>query len=451
MPSMYEIIRLPGQLNRTTWITDQGPYYNSETGNWVPARGHYLFETIHTNRGYELRERTSSRSSRSGSKYIRSQPYYFREVISTDWHGWRAEGYEPSQIWEVRRSMHVSGEGLGGPFTQPECYGWDKGKLMSLEELVAKASNSLLSKVASQDVNLGNAIGERKQTYDLITSAARTIVHGLRDLKSGRLAKDVIQGMFERTNYVAGWVPPSSLPRRERRYRQKVAQRRREEGIATAKSDMRRAAQAALVFDYGIRPLMDDIHGASEGFRRRFLEGQQEIVSVRSSAKDQDITSFVYHDSAIHVQGDGVIDRSARMGVKFRVSNPILRDLQQLGLVNPVSIAWEVTPWSFVVDWFVGVGNFIELQTATAGLSFVDGYTTTREAYTGSCTSVRCGKSGQSYDSNNLSRSDRTVEIRRTPLVGFPAPSLLKGKGIHSETRAREALSLAITNLKFFK
>jgi hypothetical protein len=32
---------------------------------------------------------------------------------------------------------------------------------------------------------------------------------------------------------------------------------------------------------------------------------------------------------------------------------------RSLGLVNPAEIAWEVVPYSFVVDWFLPIGSYI--------------------------------------------------------------------------------------------
>jgi hypothetical protein len=34
---------------------------------------------------------------------------------------------------------------------------------------------------------------------------------------------------------------------------------------------------------------------------------------------------------------------------------------RQMGLANPLSILWERLPWSFVLDWFLPVGNYLEL------------------------------------------------------------------------------------------
>lgn len=46
--------------------------------------------------------------------------------------------------------------------------------------------------------------------------------------------------------------------------------------------------------------------------------------------------------------------------------------------LNPVSIAWELMPWSFVIDWFYDVGGYIRnLETAMLHNSrFIHGYVT---------------------------------------------------------------------------
>jgi hypothetical protein len=50
--------------------------------------------------------------------------------------------------------------------------------------------------------------------------------------------------------------------------------------------------------------------------------------------------------------------------------------LESAGLVNPLSIAWELLPWSFVVDWFIPVGNTLEAMTAGYGLNDNGGWIT---------------------------------------------------------------------------
>jgi hypothetical protein len=61
----------------------------------------------------------------------------------------------------------------------------------------------------------------------------------------------------------------------------------------------------------------------------------------------------------------------------------------QLSSMNPISIAWELMPWSFVVDWFVNMSGYMRaIETAIAYDSyFHSGYKTVTEKH--DCT-FRC-------------------------------------------------------------
>lgn len=58
------------------------------------------------------------------------------------------------------------------------------------------------------------------------------------------------------------------------------------------------------------------------------------------------------------------------------VENPNLHRATTLGLTNPAAIAWELVPFSFVVDWFIPIGNFLNSWTDFLGLRFEDSYNT---------------------------------------------------------------------------
>lgn len=51
----------------------------------------------------------------------------------------------------------------------------------------------------------------------------------------------------------------------------------------------------------------------------------------------------------------------------------VVRHGKQIGLTNPVPAAWEVVPWSFVVDHGITIGNYLELLDATMGCFFLSG------------------------------------------------------------------------------
>lgn len=51
------------------------------------------------------------------------------------------------------------------------------------------------------------------------------------------------------------------------------------------------------------------------------------------------------------------------------------RKIQQLGLDDPLGLIWELTPYSFVVDWFLPVGQWLSSFRSIKGLTFQGGYT----------------------------------------------------------------------------
>lgn len=65
---------------------------------------------------------------------------------------------------------------------------------------------------------------------------------------------------------------------------------------------------------------------------------------------------------------DGTVTFSA--GVV--VTNPNLWLGNKLGLINPLSVAWDLVPWSFVANMFVNIGQLLGSLTDLAGLSLRD-------------------------------------------------------------------------------
>lgn len=76
-------------------------------------------------------------------------------------------------------------------------------------------------------------------------------------------------------------------------------------------------------------------------------------------------------------QWDVTVTEKCRYDVKYviyyRDNNPQLGTMQQYGITNPFLLAWELVPYSFVVDWFVPVGNLLQGLDAFLGKEFLAG------------------------------------------------------------------------------
>jgi len=61
--------------------------------------------------------------------------------------------------------------------------------------------------------------------------------------------------------------------------------------------------------------------------------------------------------------------KTYRIKIEADISTPHLNQAQQLGLTNPALALEELVPFSFVFDWFVQVGDYLQAVTALQGVS----------------------------------------------------------------------------------
>jgi hypothetical protein len=128
-----------------------------------------------------------------------------------------------------------------------------------------------------------------------------------------------------------------------------------------------------LEYHFGWSPLLSDVHDAAKVMSNPFKE-----VSARGTAQSEE--KFDSGESGSFYSyniKDGYKRRYyCVQGCRMSVTNPNLHLADQMGLINPLSLAWEVVPFSFVVDWFASVGSFLGALTDFAGCSLQQGYTT---------------------------------------------------------------------------
>ena len=135
---------------------------------------------------------------------------------------------------------------------------------------------------------------------------------------------------------------------------------------------------AWLELCYGWQPLLADVKGTFDVLKARDKDADTDRVTVkgfRHDVTDVVITSNVSIAGAANplcrVQYRGNVGVFVRLD--YCMVNPALHEIQQLGLVNPVELAWNLIPYSFVVDWFLPVGNYLQAWTADLGYQFLGG------------------------------------------------------------------------------
>lgn len=203
-----------------------------------------------------------------------------------------------------------------------------------------------------------------------------------------------------------------------------------------------------LEYSYGWKPLLSDVYSHAEALAEYLVERSNVVRTEYASARQTVQKDFVYRDMGESwVQFKNIkITTSVKMGVSFRVPEGGLSAANVFGLTNPLLVAWELVPFSFVVDWFLPVGTALESLTATSGLIFVKGYQTShtkREVRTtisqekpytaGGRTRTWTGSVGGNY---------MDFPFSRVPLYSFPSPVAPSFKDPRSFAHAASAIAL---------
>lgn len=187
-----------------------------------------------------------------------------------------------------------------------------------------------------------------------------------------------------------------------------------------------------LEYHFGWEPLLNDVYGAVNTFLDPHLPTARPFKARATNGQDWLVPPAPFGvtrrgNDKFHVQIAGALE----------VTNPNLHLASQLGLINPLSVAWELVPFSFVVDWWGNVGNVLSSYTDFAGVSKKNTYVSDYQV-----------TNSQQVWWYGLSRSYRYVLSQRTT-GDFPGPSLaIKPFQGLSPVRGITAISLLLQKMK---
>lgn len=233
----------------------------------------------------------------------------------------------------------------------------------------------------------------------------------------------------------------------------KSAQKVVKAGQRRADRNSRRAVGAAesyLSYAYGIRPLISDISGVLSGV-------QKKMRRIRETSRSS--TSHSYFETAPWIFTSATAtwnmrtDHVLTANVRAMSLDEYYADLGfNLGFStkNLLTLPWELVPYSFVVDWFVNIGDVIGSLVPSPGFSQL-----------GSCyvvdTSVDMmvhSVSQTASPSNTIVSQDigyfHSTLREKTRRPGLPLPGVVLKSDFRFDnvSRVLEALSLLILQMK---
>jgi hypothetical protein len=115
-----------------------------------------------------------------------------------------------------------------------------------------------------------------------------------------------------------------------------------------------------LAYKFGWQPLMQDLANQRQALMS-FLEPEDGILKAEGVGIERTNASLLANVD------EGIIEYITHIRVQYKISDEFKSGLQKLGAMNPFALAWELMSYSFVVDWFTGMGDFLNSLDAYAG------------------------------------------------------------------------------------
>lgn len=271
------------------------------------------------------------------------------------------------------------------------------------QRLYNAAYSSFIGKVKTDAAELATTLVEWKKSEAMIYDRATKLINGIRAAKRG----DV-----------------------------KALKRLWGKG-AGIRRNLKQQGSNVLEYSFGWAPLVGDIASATAVLGNGI---PSPVVKARRSAvySFQSVSSNSYSRE--------VTNESVSIGWNLRatviVTNPNLFLANQLGLTNPASVLWEITPWSFALDYIVNVSDFLASFTDLLGVQLAHECRT--RMITRNSTRITYNTTKAGYILPGF--GGQIIEVERS--VGIPGPTLtLRPPWRMSVSRASTSVALLLQKL----
>lgn len=240
-----------------------------------------------------------------------------------------------------------------------------------------KALNKLRDQVDLADLSFGQIWGERRETCELV----ETLMVGTANVIKALLRKDYGKS----ASVLREAFGVSASPAQERARMRRVERRLRKEARkvpSRMKVAVAGTENAILAYNLGISPLVQDVKAAVKALSGGNLSGGflVESKATYSSVINDEISWFADpdpRDQTCKCLATVAETHGYTVTLRCRPRFDNLSLLSRLGIADP-SLIWELTSLSFVVDYHLAVGPWLESLNALHEFEWVDGSYTQR-------------------------------------------------------------------------
>lgn len=343
---------------------------------------------------------------------------------------WPPEPFNPSEVtwfrvWERQPRPYerplpfhfyrTVGAGAGSSYANDYVTQYAWGNSPFAGDPIQEAINIALERLddlLGDKASLGATVAEYQSSFDMISERALQLYHAVKRARRGD-----IRGAARGLNLKG---LPTKVPT-----------------PIDGRKVSRKAGGTWLEYWFGWSPLIGDIHSAVK------ILGQDIDVppTFRTRGRSSSSQDYTYTQSwgaqDVHY-GDCKVD--VLLQTKASISDANQKLASALGIVNPFEVAWELVPFSWLVDWFGNVGAFLHQFSWLDGVTLRDPFHTI----------VVEGKEGNysRYNGNIWTYRGKTViDVQRR--LGLPDMKIrFAPLDRLSVTRAATSVSLLLQQLK---
>lgn len=310
---------------------------------------------------------------------------------------WLPYGFMESVSYPYGRSSSQ------GYLTEFYGYGYDieQGLVDNSNSVMNKGLAKLYDAIRESEISVNTTIGEGRETLQMMKPIAAGAIKLIRELK--RLRKKEI-----------------ALRRAAQRLGKDVS----DAIVGLGLSPLQTVGGFWLAWSVGLAPLLNDV----ENLRNHVATLREQDVSFKVDSRaamhaDVERTVQIY-EKKVNITAT-VLDQ-IEFGLTLSIDNLHAFENWRLGLTVRPTLLWELTTLSFVVDYFVNIGQYLELLEASIlnnGIRFHSGYKTTLRR-TSALYEVSSGATYgyMSYNSASYWTKHNYVRKERSVLTSFPAP-----------------------------
>jgi len=310
-----------------------------------------------------------------------------------------------------------------------------------------KIIGKLIEKISLAKASTLVTVAELNKTASHLAHTA-TRVHGaLRALKSGRFGAfanslGITYRSREVVRFNKRFNAARSFDQQSNTYHSSRMSRERGRSRVT---DL--VADTWLEYSYGWKPLLKDVYDTAKAAASIMVEYQNVVRMEVASASNNRVTYSNVPNGQLGLTTLTDSTDMGRMAIFYRIPSGTISTADAFGLNNPLYVAWELVPFSFVVDWFLPIGDMINALTAFNGLQFHHGWHASRQVikrkrtvlpgstYTSGGVEYRCFSSDVKDDLFELGTG-------RSSISSFPQYGLAKFKNPGSFAHAASAIAL---------